>query len=263
LSGAARPLRPLLAAIVLAAALAPPRPALAGGPPFLTDDPDAIEYKHWELYLFSTLDKAKDGAAMQTPAVEVNSGIFPNLQAHLIVPMTLALPTGGPRAYGLGDAEFGLKYRIIQETKTVPMVGVFPMLEIPTGDADRGLGNGRVWTRLPVWFQKSWGPWTANWGGGYEVNTAPDRRSNFFGSGLLQRKITEQLTLGGEIAAHGPNAGDGRTTVLYNFGGLYSLTEHCQLLFSVGHSLTGDRDLIAYVGLYWTWGPEGRKEEKP
>jgi len=43
LSGAVRSLRPLLAAIVAAAALASPRPARAGGAPFLTDDPDAIE----------------------------------------------------------------------------------------------------------------------------------------------------------------------------------------------------------------------------
>ena len=34
------------------------------GPPFLTDDPEPVPYKHWELYLFSTVDassKSTDG----------------------------------------------------------------------------------------------------------------------------------------------------------------------------------------------------------
>lgn len=226
------------------------------GPPFLADDPEPVEYKHWETYAFSTLDRAKDGSVLNTPACEINRGLLPDLQAHLVVPMTLFLPTGGPRAYGLGDTEFGLKYRFIQEKENVPMVGTFPMIEVPTGDADRGLGNGRPWAKFPIWAQKGWGKWTTYGGGGYAYNPAPGERSNFFGGWLLQRELTEKLTLGGEIFAHTPDHDGGRTTALCNFGGFYKFTEGCQLLFSVGHSLTGDQHLIAYVGLYWTWGPK-------
>ena len=30
-----------------------------GGPPFMTDDPEPVEYKHSEFYIFSTMDKTK------------------------------------------------------------------------------------------------------------------------------------------------------------------------------------------------------------
>lgn len=61
-------------------------------------------------------------------------------------------------AFGVGDVEVGAKYRFVRETARRPQVGVFPMLELPTGDASRGLGNGQLCARLPVWLQKSAGP---------------------------------------------------------------------------------------------------------
>ncbi len=248
-----------MAAIVVAATGS--GSALAG-PPFLTDDPEPVEYQHWELYLFSTLDKTKDGTTVLTPAMEINYGLAPDLQAHAVVPMTMFLPSaGGTRAYGLGDIELGLKYRFVQETETVPMVGVFPLIEVASGDADRGLGNGRTWARFPIWAQKSWGDWTLLGGGGYEYNTARGQLSNFYGGTCLQRNVSEKLILGAEVFAHGPDHSGGRTTVLGNVGGYYKVTEDFQLLFSVGHSLSGDRDIIAYVGLYWTWGP-GSKDAR-
>jgi len=44
------------------------------GPPFLTDDPEPVPFKHWELYLFSTVDvtrKSTDG----TPGSLLDRGI--------------------------------------------------------------------------------------------------------------------------------------------------------------------------------------------
>jgi hypothetical protein len=127
------------------------------GPPFLTDDPQPVDYQHWEAYLFATGDHARDGYAINGPAVEVNYGVLPETQLHLIVPMTTVGGSGAPTVSGLGDMEFGIKYRFVHETNDWPQIGTFPMIEIPTGDADRGLGNGRAWFRLPIWAQKSWG----------------------------------------------------------------------------------------------------------
>ncbi len=50
------------------------------------------------------------------------------------------------------------------------MVGVFPFLEVPTGDEALGLGAGHYRGYLPVWFQKSSGDWTTYGGGGYWIN---------------------------------------------------------------------------------------------
>jgi hypothetical protein len=173
------------------------------GPPFLTDDPEPVPFKHWEFYVFSTVDATHKATNGTGPAFEFNVGALPNLQAHLVLPLAFTAPQDEPSAYGLGDMEFGLKYRFIQETDHRPMVGVFPLLEIPTGDANRGLGNGQPWGKLPLWLQKSWGPWTTYGGGGYAINPAPEQRSYYFGGWLLQRDFGERVTLGGRFFPRG------------------------------------------------------------
>ena len=224
------------------------------GPPFLTDDPAPVDFKHWEAYLFSTINITHKQTDVTGPALEFNVGALPNLQLHLVIPMAYASPAEAPRAYGLGDIEFGVKYRFLQETDHRPMVGVFPMLEIPTGDAGRGLGNGRAWWRLPLWLQKSWGPWTTYGGGGYVINPAPNQRNYYFGGWQLQRDISEKLTLGGEIFAQGKSSDDIRSFAVFNVGGYFKITPNFQLLFTGGHTLAGGSHTVGYLGLYWTGG---------
>jgi len=224
------------------------------GPPFLTDDPEPVPFKNYEVYLFSTVDATGKSTNGTGPACEFNVGALPNLQVHLILPLAFTAPQVGPGAYGLGDMEFGLKYRFIQEADYRPMVGVFPLLEIPTGDAGQGLGNGRVWTKLPVWLQKSWEPWTTYGGGGYAINNGEGARHYYFGGWLLQRDFGERLTLGGEIFAQGKSGDDIRSFAVFNLGGFFKITPNFQILFSGGHTLAGGDHTIAYLALYWTGG---------
>lgn len=226
-------------------------PALAG-PPFLTDDPVPVPLGHYEFYVFSTLDKARDGTTVQAPAFEFNAGIFPETQFHLVLPFTAALPKEGPGAFGPGDIETGIKYRFMRETKNRPQAGIFPMIELPSGSASRGLGNGRAEEKIPVWLQKSFGPWTTYGGMGYEINQAPDGRNYLFGGWLLQRDLSEKLTLGAEVFALGRTAEDEQATAIFNFGGYYNFTRNFSLLFTAGHSFLGARHLVGYLGLYWT-----------
>jgi hypothetical protein len=230
------------------------------GPPFLTDDPEPVPFKHWEFYLFSTVDVTRKSTNGTGPAFEFNVGALPNLQVHLVLPLAFTAPQGEPSAYGLGDMEFGLKYRFIQETDHRPMVGVFPLLEIPTGDVNQGLGNGRAWGKLPLWLQKSWGPWTTYGGGGYAVNPAPEQRDFFFGGWLLQRNFGEKLILGGEIFAQGKSSDDTRSFAVFNLGGFFKITPNFQLLFTGGHTLAGGNHTIGYLGLYWTGGFSKKQE---
>jgi len=226
--------------------------ALAG-PPFQTDDPEPVDFHHFEAYVFSTLDRTPGASQEQLPAFEFNMGAAPNLQLHAVLPMTLASPASGPNEYGVGDTELGVKYRFLQERNGRPQVGIFPLLEAPTGDAGRGLGNGRAWARLPLWIQKSIGPWTTYGGGGYNLNTAPGMRSAPFAGWLLQRDINKRWTLGGETYYQGASTKGGRSSNFLDGGGYYHLSEQFQILFMLGHTIAGERHLIGYLGLYRTW----------
>ena len=60
---------------------------LWAGPPFQTDDPEPIDFRHYEVYWFG----GTDGTPVETdpvgPAFEANWGAAPNLHLHIIVPM--------------------------------------------------------------------------------------------------------------------------------------------------------------------------------
>lgn len=228
---------------------------VVAGPPFLTDDPEPVDYRHWETYVFSTFDRSFDATAIQGPALEFNVGVARNLQLHLVVPWAWEQPSGGSRRSGWGDVELGLKYRFLQETEDRPQMGIFPMVELPTGNASRGLGNGQARFTIPLWIQKSWGPWTTYGGGGWAINHAPGQRDHAFGGWLLQRDLSKRLTLGGELFAKGADVQNGRGFAIANVGGFVNLTPGFSLLFSAGYTIRGERHTVAYLGLYWTWGP--------
>jgi hypothetical protein len=237
------------------------------GPPFQTDDPEPVEFGHFEFYTFGSADGTAVEMDTEGPAVEFNWGAVPNVQLHIIIPAAAVFPSNNPallpsgagkNAFGLGDIETGVKFRFIQETKRRPMVGMYPMFELPTGNPTNGLGVGKGWAKLPIWVQKSFGPWTTYGGAGETVNPASGFRNFTFGGWLLQRDLGKKLTLGAEIFSHGREGlatAQTRSSTLVDVGGTYYFRNPgFQLLFSYGHSAFGQGENYAYLGLYWTWG---------
>src|SRR5579862_6828666 len=237
-----------------------PAPVWAG-PPFLTDDPIPVDLHHWEFYIFSAGDRTRASNSVTGPAVEINNGISKNTQFHIVIPDSY-FSADGTSAQGLGDIEAGIKYRLIEQTKSRPDVGIFPLAELATGDQSKGLGNGRTWVKLPVWLQKDWGSWTSYGGGGYAINTAPGQRDYGYGGILIQRAISPALTLGSEVFLQGPTAQSAsagmpetpgsRSTAIWNVGGQYNFTPDFSLLFTAGHSFQGEGNAVFYLGLYRT-----------
>jgi hypothetical protein len=239
------------------------------GPPFQTDDPEPIDYKNYEFYTFATVSTLPGEVDAEGPAIEFNWGAMPNVHLHMIIPVASYFPDNGARAVGIGDIELGIKYRFVQETKSRPQIGAFVMFEIPSGDAARGLGVGKTWYKLPLWAQKSWGSWTTYGGGGETVVPAPGYRNYPFAGGLLQRDFGKKWTVGGEMFFHGqilnaPAQGYREATLL-DLGGYYKFhgDESYQLLFCYGHSVAGEPEHYAYLGLYWTWGKKAAGDAPP
>jgi hypothetical protein len=119
----------------------------------------------------------------------------------------------------------------------------------PTGDAKRGLGNGRPGFILPVLAQKTWGKWTLYGDVGYRVAMADRQRNNWYAGAVLQREINDRLSLGAELFGNTPNERDGRPEVAFNVGGSYKLAKHLNLLFTAGRDFVGDTHATVYVGL--------------
>ena len=88
--------------VILGLFLAWIAPFAFSGPPFLTDDPQTVAFRHYEFYVFSTLDRSTDGYGVAVPAFEFNIGAPSNLQLHVVAPLQLIVPTDGRNIYGAG-----------------------------------------------------------------------------------------------------------------------------------------------------------------
>jgi len=262
LSFAARlPSRASLSLLVGLALLLSVGPVQAG-PPFLTDDPEPVDYQHWEVILATPSFHDVDGWSGTLPHMEINYGILPEVQFHVLVGNTYNKAPGEPAHFGYADTELGVKYRFLQETKFRPQIAFYPSVELPTGNRNEELGNGKAQVFLPIWLEKKFGDWTTYGGGGYWFNPGPDNHDNWFAGWEIQRKLTSNFTLGAEIQFRTPESIENHTTVALNAGGIWELSENCHLLFSAGHTVKGPAEFQGYLGLQMTFGPQEAGKDK-
>jgi hypothetical protein len=224
------------------------------GPPFITDDPEPVALHHWEFYIAGQYSHDRDGNSAAVPQFELNYGAFPNTQLHLVAPLAYSDPKDGDSHYGYGDTELGVKYRFVEESDRVPQIGAFPLIELPTGDHDKDLGNGKAQVFLPIWLQKSWGKWTSYGGGGWWYNPGDGNRNFWrFGCELQREVIDEKLVLGGELVYQTADTKDGDDSLGFNLGGIWNVDEHKHILFSAGRDFDGPNLFRCYVGLQFTF----------
>jgi Putative MetA-pathway of phenol degradation len=239
------------------------------GPPFQTDDPTPVDLGHYEAYVFATVDGTPAELDTISPGFEFNWGAVPNIQLHVILPLGIVLPSNkpiyapggtGPSAFGVQDMELGVKYGFITQTKHRPQIGSFTMFEIPTGSYSKGLGVGKVWYKLPIWVEKEYGSWSLVGGLGYAVVPQYQYRNYLYGGYLVKKVVSEKLELSAEVFSHareGFAAAQTQSSTLIDAGGYYHFkSPGLQLLFAYGHSVAGQTENYAYLGLYRTWGKD-------
>ncbi len=235
-------------------------PALAG-PPFLTDDPETVEYKHCEVFLASQSEEVHGGVSMTAPHVEINYGIAPNFQLHVIAPMEFVNPSGQASHYGYGDTELGVKWRFFENEDTKLTAAIFPLVEVPTGAQSRGLGNGDAQAFLPIWLQKGWGPWLTYGGGGYWINPGDGHQDFWYVGWVVQRDLNKHFTLGAELFYETPRQTDDERHFGFNIGSIINISKNHHILVSAGTDMIGPTELHSYIAYQLTFGPE--KEKAP
>ena len=221
------------------------------GPPFKTDDPQPVDFLHWEFYIASQQQFDQHETNATYPHFELNYGVFRNIQLHLVAPLGYIHSHEGTH-YGYSDTEIGVKYRIVEETEATPQIGVFPLLELPTGDENKQLGSGKVQAYLPAWIQKSWGRFTTYAGGGLWYNPGVGQKNWTFAGWEAQYDFSEVVTLGGELYYQTADSQESQPSGGINFGGFINLNENDHILFSVGRTVTGTATITGYVGFQLT-----------
>src|ERR1700736_593188 len=171
------------------------RPAMAG-PPYVSDDPEPTEYKHFEIYTFSN-GTAVRGDIAGASGVDFNYGAAPNLQLTATLPGGFDRPGSGRTNFGLSNIELAAKYRFLHQDSFGLDVSVFPRVFLPSGSTN--IGNNTASLLLPVWVQKDWsGGWSAFGGGGCVVSGRASQNFCLTG-GVVTYQVLPKLQLGAEL----------------------------------------------------------------
>lgn len=220
------------------------------GPPFVTDDPEPVDYGHIEINTAAIGQVNRSGVASPAPMIDANWGAVPDVQIHAGFGVAYANAGQGFQA-GYGDTELGLKYRFVHQDEDgwLPEIAFYPIIQLPSGDASRGLGAGHFSALLPIWVQKDWDDWTLYGGAGFSQNRHLSDRNNWYTGWTLLRKVAEDLQIGGELYRQSATATDRPALSAFNVGGTWDLSETYHVLFSAGRGIE-NADLLDRFSFY-------------
>jgi len=222
---------------------------------FFVDSPIPLPCDRVTLSFYSDLSQKKTGSIVRTPAMKGSIGISRDFQLYSNFPVVLHAPKHGADHYEYGDVGLGFKYRLLHETHNLPTISFYPKLVFPSGDKQKGLGNGTWAGRFPLWLQKKWGDWSITTGGGVYINPAKNKHNHPLGGLLVQYQITKYFMLGNEFYGEGKKSSSEKARFSFNFGGSYFFNSSYFLTFSAGNSLAGPQRFTSFLGFGIAWGP--------
>jgi hypothetical protein len=171
--------------------------AALAGPPYVSDDPEPTDYKHYEIYTFSSGTASRDGRSGDM-GIDFNYGAAPDLQLTATLPVGFESPKTGETKLGLSNIEFAAKYRFLHQNTVGWDVSVFPRIFLPSPSS--AVGDRKPSLLLPIWVQKDFGNgWSTFGGGGCSVNADSSKNACLAGW-VVTRKILPKLQLGVELS---------------------------------------------------------------
>jgi len=221
------------------------------GPPFNTDDPQPVDFRHWEYYISTINTFRQELSSGTSPHIELNYGLVPNVQVHLILPLNYEYSRQQGFNTGYANTEIGFKLRFVQESEQMPQIGTFPIIEIPT-IGNKKFANGNIQFFIPIWVQKSWGKLTTYGGAGYWINPGINNQNWLFTGWEVQYDLSTCITPGVELYFHTADVTGSKTVLAFNAGGIINVNTKFHLIFSAGHSLMNESFTSCYFGYLWT-----------
>ena len=240
----------LLLCSALLAAIGYPAKA---GPPYLSDDPEPTDYRHFEIYTFSNGVATQEGITGEG-GIDFNYGGAPNLQLSATLPVAYDFAVSGPALGGLGNIELAAKYRFLTQESFGLDVAIFPRVFLPSVSSN--VGEQHASFLLPVWLEKDWGQWSAFGGGGCEVNRGGDSQDFCLAGLVVTRQITSAVQVGLEVFHQTSDIIGGAATTSVGTGVRYDLNDHFHLLGYVGRGIQNAQEtdrLNWYTSILFTF----------
>jgi hypothetical protein len=217
-------------------------PAFAG-PPYVTDDPEPTDYKHFEIYLFADGTITRNDNAGQT-GVDFNYGAAPNLQLTAVLPLAYDRPADGTRALGRGNIELAAKVRLLHQESFGWDVSVFPRIFLSSPSSAAPERHSSL--LLPIWLEKDWNEWATFGGGGCVLHPGGAAKNSCLMGWAVTRQVLPRLQLGAELSHQTADSGGKRASTGIGAGARYDVSEHLHLVGSIGPGIQHSADTNQY-----------------
>lgn len=221
--------------------------------PFYTDDADTTDKGKFHFEFFDEHDLLQKalypGKRQNNANFTLNYGVTKRLEFDVNAPLLTIFnartsPLGNP--IGIGDTQFGLKYRFHDEREgsQLPAMAVVFYLEAPTGNTAKQLGSGVTDYWLYVIAQKTLSKKTkgrVNAGILFAGNSSTGlvgismtKGQVFTANGSITRDVTSKLRLGAELFGGVTNNFQlSKGQLEAQVGGNYALSKRVSLAFGV------------------------------
>lgn len=206
-----------------------------GGPPMITDDPGTPGAGDWEINIAVSLQRRPGAYAAQLPLVDLNYGLGDSLQLKYETAFQLTEVEGKGSGRLLGNSNFGVKWRFLDQERAGVSVSVYPQFIFnPVTRREVGLVEREPILFLPVEVGREWGRLRAAVEFGYAAAFAGADDALIYG--LVAGLVVGRVLLVGDL--HGDADLRLRSDELALLLGLVAPTEtKVQLLASVGRTL--------------------------
>lgn len=181
-------------------------PTLAmAGHPLVSDDSGTQGTGRWQMELNTDrgrYETAGAGTTVQQINTTLTYGVTEDLDLALNLPWLEISPEALPGVRGPGDAALIAKWRIHDQDGW--SWALKPQINLVSGDADSGLGNGRTGAALNSLFAVTRGPWTllANVGATWNNNRTGARTALWNFSTAATFTPIEQLKLAIDVGTY-------------------------------------------------------------
>jgi hypothetical protein len=124
----------------------------AGGPPLVTDDPGTPGDGHWEINLATITQRTLNGYSVAVPDADINYGLGDYLQLKADMPWTYSQQNGENWKSGPGFANYGVKWRFIDEDDAGFNVSTYPQYahSLSNASIERGIAPAGGQFFLPL-----------------------------------------------------------------------------------------------------------------
>jgi hypothetical protein len=221
-----------------------------GGPPYFTTDPGTPGNLNWEINLGYEPSVSSGQSLSHTPDVDINFGLGDRIQLTYENAWLRLHDPDSSTKFGLGQSNFGVKWRFYDAGEDGLSISVFPQLFLnnPNDSVRRGITPRSDTFLLPMEFSNKFGPVQINWEVSYQfVHHGPDGWQTGM---VVGHDVTKRFEVDAEVFASGSfRPSNSQPTV--DFGARYKLHYPVILLIMFGRSFDpGSHIPSSFVGYF-------------